>query len=193
MEPDRELRREATRALYKGVGDDSIVWVAAARSRFLDHLTMCKARGYPSVLTESLLSSDITEETLNEINDCLMGSRELVHHYYKVLKRLLGVEKLASWDLSAPVPGAAEKTLTWEESKSTTVKVYDEFDSDWGLFVKELFEKRRVDVEDESGRDPWGICYTWYQGKTGFPNFNFNCNRSDLYVMISNGTLHSVQ
>ncbi len=180
--PDRDLRREANRVVYDGLGRDDIVWASAIRAVCGDHLQVCEWRKYPSPMTQSLVDNDVEREAIDALMRTMEANVGAYRRYLGLKARLMGLERLGNWDIVAPLPGAPEKKYTWAESKGEVVSAYSGFDPEWGRWVGEMYDRRHIDGEVRKGKRSGAFCATWMSGKSAWVLQSFNGQMGDVYT-----------
>jgi len=166
--PDRDLRMRANQIVYEDLGRDEILWASAVRSICADHLQVCDIRSYPSPMTQSLIANDVDQETIDSLMSTIVKSTGLYQRYLRMKARMMSLEKLANWDIVAPLPDAPEMKYTWEESREEVVSAYSEFDEQLGDWVEEMFERRHIDGEVRKGKRSGAFCSSWLAGKSAY-------------------------
>jgi oligoendopeptidase F len=180
--PDRRLRRGAYSAVLEGIGKDEMVLSSAFRSVSADHLTMCEWRKFPDPITQSLLANDVSKDSIQAMMRVVERNAGIYRRYLRVKAKLLGLENLGGWDLMAPLPFASNSSFEWEDSKSTVIKAYADFDAEFGRWVGEMYSLRRIDGEVRKGKTPGAFCHTWMAGKSAFILQSYNKRVNDVYT-----------
>jgi oligoendopeptidase F len=180
--PNRELRKEANRVVYDGLGRDDQLWASAIRSICGDHLQMCEWRKYPIPMTQSLIDNDIEQEAIDALMRTMEASVGAYRRYLHLKARLMGLDKLGNWDIVAPLPEAPEKKYTWEESRMEVVAAYKSFDTEWAEWVDEMYERRHIDAEVRNGKRSGAFCASWLAGKSAWVLQSFNGQKGDVYT-----------
>ncbi|MFW9837802.1 MAG: M3 family metallopeptidase, partial [Candidatus Thorarchaeota archaeon] len=180
--PDRDLRKRVHETVYSGLGEDEIVWASAIRAIFSDHLTMTKMRKWSSPMTQSIITNDVDEETINALMATIEKNAPVYQDYLKLKAKAMGLEKLGNWDVMAPLPDSPERTYTWDESRKLVVDAYSEFDVESGKWIEEMFEKRHIDGAVRNGKRSGAFCATWYSGKSAYILQSFNGITSDVFT-----------
>ena len=178
--PDRELRRMANKVVYEGLGRDEIVWASAVRSVCADHLQVCELRKYPSPMTQSLVDNDVDQETIDSLMRTIEANVGLYRRYLKLKARLMGLKKLASWDITAPLPNIPAKEYTWGESRGIVTESYTGFDGEVGGWIDEMYERRHIDGEPRIGKRSGAFCSRWLSGRSAYILQTFNGKRTDV-------------
>lgn len=179
--PDRDLRRRANEIVYMGLGRDQLIWASAMRAVCGDHLQVCGLRKYPTPMTQSLIANDVDSETVNSLMRTVEKNTLLYHRYLRLKARLLNLEKLASYDLTAPLPNAFRE-YSWSESREEVVEAYSCFDEEIGRWVDEMFVKRHIDGAVRNGKSSGAFCSAWLAGKSAYVLESFNGKLSDVYT-----------
>jgi len=180
--PDRDLRKRANQIVYKNLGKDEIVWASAIRAVCEDHLQMCKMRKYPAPMTQSLIANDVDQQTIDSLMKTIKKNVGLYQRYLRLKAKLMGLDKLANYDVVAPLPNAPEMDYAWEEARKEVVEAYMGFDKEIGGWVDEMFERRHIDGEVRKGKRSGAFCSSWLAGKSAYILQSFNERMGDVYT-----------
>jgi len=180
--PDRDLRKQANQTVYEGLGKDETIWASAVRAVCEDHLQMCKLRKYPTPMTQSLIANDVDQQTIDSLMNTIEKNVGLYQKYLRLKAKLMGLDKLANYDIVAPLPNAPEKDYAWRETWKEVVDAYMGFDEEIGSWVDEMFEKRHIDGEVRKGKSSGAFCASWLAGKSAYILQSFNGKIGDVYT-----------
>jgi len=180
--PNRDLRKRANEIVYDGLGKDEIVWASAIRAVCEDHVQMCKLRKYPTQMTQSLIANDVDPKAINSLMNTIERNVGLYRRYLRLKTKLMGLNRLANYDLIAPLPSAPAMDYGWGEARKEVVDAYIGFDQETGGWVDEMFEKRHIDGEVRKGKTSGAFCYSWLAGKSAYILQSFNKNIRDVYT-----------
>jgi oligoendopeptidase F len=172
--PDRDLRMRANQIVYEELGKDEIIWASAVRSVCADQLQICGIRDYPTPMTQSVIANDVDQETIDSLMSTIVKSTGLYQRYLRMKAGLMGLEKLANYDIVAPLPDAPEMVYTWEESREEVASAYSDFDQQLGGWADEMFERDHIDGEVRKGKRSGAFCSTWLGGKSAYILQSFN-------------------
>jgi oligoendopeptidase F len=181
--PDREVRRQANQIVYENLGKDEIVWASAIRAVCADHLEMCKLRKYPSPMTQSLIANDVDQKTVDSLIKTVETNVSVYHSYLKLKAKMMGLKKLANYDIVTPLPNIPEKEFSWEEARKETIAAYMGFDEQIGNCVKEMFDRHHIDAEIRKGKMSGAWCVDYFGGKTAFVALSFNKKLGSLLTL----------
>lgn len=180
--PDRDLRKRANQVVYETLSKDLLLWSSAMLSVFKDHLQMKKIRKWPTPMTQSLISNDVDEETIEALMTTIEKNVGILQRYLKLKAKVMGLDKLGNWDILAPLPNSPEKRYTWEESRKAIVDAYRDFDQESGDWMDEMYEKRHFDAEVRNAKRSGAFCAHWYSGKSAYILQSFNGVVNDVYT-----------
>jgi len=180
--PNRDLRKQANQIVYENLGKDEIVWASAIRSVCEDHLQMCKLRKYPTPMTQSLIANDVDQQTIDSLMKTIKKNVGLYRRYLRLKAKLMGLDKLANYDVVAPLPNAPEMEYPWRESRKEIVNAYSGFNEEIGGWVDEMFERRHIDGEVRKGKSSGAFCSSWLAGKSAYILQSFNKKMGDVYT-----------
>jgi len=180
--PNRELRKQANQIVYENLGKDDIVWASALRAVCEDHTEICKLRKWASPLTQSLINNDLDEEAVRSLMQTIEKNAGIYRRYVKLKAKIMGLPKLANYDLAAPLPSAPDKTYTWTEAREEVTGSFSEFDAEVGAWIDEMYAKRHLDGEIRKGKTSGAFCSSWLAGKTAYVLQSYNSRIRDVYT-----------
>jgi oligoendopeptidase F len=180
--PDRELRKQSNQIVYDGLGKDDIIWASALRAVCEDHIQMCELRKYQTPITRSLIDNDVDQQAIDSLMKTIEKNVSLYRRYLRLKAKLMGLDKLANYDIIAPLPSAPEMNYGWKEAREETVEAYNEFDEQIGGWVIEMYEKRHIDGEIRKGKTSGAFCSSWLAGKSAYILQSFNARMSDVFT-----------
>ena len=120
-------------------------------------ISLGKRRGYSSPLEESLKQARISEEVLNLLIGTIEENLPHFRRYLKAKAHALGIEKLAFYDLFAPL-GEEGRSYSFEEGRSIIVDLFTKFHPPMGEFADRAFEKNWIDSEPREGKVGGAYC-----------------------------------
>ncbi|MDR3160547.1 MAG: M3 family oligoendopeptidase [Spirochaetaceae bacterium] len=155
---ERALRERAYRAeldLWKAA---EIPLAAALNGVKGTTLTLEKRRGWKSILRKSAFQSRLEEGTLEALIAALEESLPLFRRYLKAKATLLGLGKLAFYDLFAPAPEGGGRRWSWEEAVEFVARRFDGFDPGMGAFARHAAAFAWIDAEGREGKVGGAYC-----------------------------------
>ncbi|MFA7559978.1 MAG: M3 family metallopeptidase, partial [Sphaerochaeta sp.] len=150
-DPDRSIRAKAFEKELELLEIHEEGFAAALNGVKGATLSLTKRRGWASPLDHSIFESRIDSEILGSLIASLEEAIPLFRRYLKKKADLLGVEKLAFYDLFAPVAKVA-KPYTYAEARAFIVEHFSRFSEEMGKFADHAFEHHWIDPEPRKGK-----------------------------------------
>jgi pepF/M3 family oligoendopeptidase len=119
--------------------------------------TINQKRGRRDALHQALDMARIDQETLEAMLGAMQSSFPSFQKYYAAKAKRLGREKLAWWDIFAPV-GKAEKTYSFDEARDFIVTHFGGFSPELADFASRAFERKWIDAEQREGKRGGAFC-----------------------------------
>lgn len=154
--PDRSKREAAFTAVRAS-------WSGVSRrcATILSHITGTRlalnARRGIDELEEPLVQSRIERSTLVAILEASREMRPAMVRYFAAKARVLGVNQLAWYDLSAPV-GEAGAGASYAAAQELVVRQFGQFAPGMADFASRALRERWIEVEDRPGKRAGGFC-----------------------------------
>src|SRR5258706_10733610 len=120
-------------------------------------ITLNKKRGREDAIHESIDSSHMDRATLKAMLGAMEASFPMFRKYFNNKAKRLGKDKLAWWDISAPV-GKADKVYTFEEARDFIVENFNKFTPELGTFARHAFDNNWIDAEQLEGKRAAEFC-----------------------------------
>ena len=126
-------------------------------------LTQYRRLGLEDHLVAPLRYNRLQRETLNRMWSCISERKTMLVKYLQAKASLMGQEKLAWYDLSAPTSNGSSTEITYDQACEMIIQTFTDFSSEFGDFAKMALEQSWIEAEDRSGKRQGGFC-------TGFPS-----------------------
>ncbi|MBL8063034.1 MAG: M3 family oligoendopeptidase [Anaerolineales bacterium] len=155
--PDEATRRrgyEAENIAWEGVKETLAACMNGVKG---ETLVLDKKRGREDAVHASLDFARIDRATLDAMLGAMKDSFPMFRRYYKHKAKLIGKEKLAWWDISAPL-GKTDKVYSWDEARDFIVENFNKFSPDLGAFAKRTFDENWIDGEQREGKRGGAFC-----------------------------------
>jgi pepF/M3 family oligoendopeptidase len=114
-------------------------------------------RGREDALHSAIDDARIDRRTLEAMLEAMESSFPAFRKYFKTKARRFGKEKLAWWDLFAPL-GSSEKQYSWEEAGAFILENFSKFSSELEAFAKRAFDNNWIDAEVREGKEGGAFC-----------------------------------
>lgn len=114
--PDRALRQKAYLQFYKAFdGHKNTLAQLYAGQVKLDSY-QATVRNYSSSRAQALFADDVPESVYDNLVKTVGDNLPVLHEYYELRRRALGLDELRHYDVYAPLVPQAKAEHTWEES-----------------------------------------------------------------------------
>ncbi|MEE9251835.1 MAG: M3 family oligoendopeptidase [Thermodesulfobacteriota bacterium] len=150
-DPDRNKRKAAARGLTNGLKQNGRVLTYIFNTLVQDHATTDRLRQYPHPMASRNLDNEIDSETLEALLKATEAGYDLVHKYYRLKRKLLGVQKFYDYDRYSPV-FPEKRTVPFEEGKEVILESFESFSPQFSNIASEFFDKNWIDAELREGK-----------------------------------------
>jgi len=120
-------------------------------------ITLDKKRGYKDPLERSVKQARITDTVLEALIGSIESYLPMFRRYLKAKAKLMGLPKLAFFDLFAPV-GLTHQKYSFDAAKEFIIENFSAFHLPLGEFAKMAFEKQWIDAESRVGKVGGAYC-----------------------------------
>ena len=135
--------KETLAATLNGVkGETNILW---------------KKRGRKDALHAAIDFARMDRKTLDAMMGAMKDSFPMFRKYFKAKAKKIGKEKLAWWDIFAPL-GKTDKVYSFDEARDFILKYFGEFSSDLHDMTVTAFKKNWIDAEQRDGKRGGAFC-----------------------------------
>jgi len=155
--PDEETRHRAYDAENQAWDSVRETLAACLNGVKGETVTLNKRRGRKDALESAIELARIDRPTLEAMLDAMKDSFPMFRRYFKHKAKLLGKEKLAWWDIYAPV-GKTGKTLSFEEARDFILASFEKFSPELKTFSKRAFDNNWIDAEMRDGKRGGAFC-----------------------------------
>ncbi len=142
--------------------------------------TLNKRRGRKDAVHPALDASRIDRKTLDAMLGAMEASFPMFRTYFKAKAAKLGKEKLAWWDLFAPL-GRTDKTYSFDQARDFILENFAQFSPDLSGFAQRAFDSHWIDAEPRDGKRGGAFC----MGLDGVKQSRVLCNFDGSFDQVS--------
>ncbi len=117
---------------------------------------LARKRGWNSPLDTALFDSHIDRETLDAMMDAAKASFPDFRRYFKAKAKGLGLDKLAWYDISAPLGDG--RTWTYSEAENFIIEQFGEYSDKLKDLAQRAFSENWIDAEPRNGKRDGAFC-----------------------------------
>lgn len=138
-------------------GADALNHISGFRLTKYRHLGLT---GDDAHLAAPLRYNRMRHETLVAMWGAVTARKPILLKYLAKKAELLGLKRLAWFDLSAPLPGSSGEAdeLNYDSACDTVIRTFREFSPDFGDFAEHAIRERWIEVENRPGKRQGGFC-----------------------------------
>jgi pepF/M3 family oligoendopeptidase len=155
--PERQVRQSAFRVFEESWTDLARNCALALNHQAGFRLTLYKHRQWDSVLIEPLLENRLRAETLETMWGVVDAKSTRLIDYFKAKAKLLGLNRLSWFDLSAPV-GEITKSYSYAEAADFVVEHIRHFNPDIADYCRMAVDDCWVEAENRPGKRAGAYC-----------------------------------
>ena len=156
--PDRDIRRKAAESVTGGLSENAHVCTYIYNTLLHEKDVLDRLRSYPSPEDSRHLGNELAGEIVDAVSDACARNYGIVADYYRLKRRLLGLDDLTHYDRYAPIPGEDTAEIPFERAKSVVVESFAEFSPRMVEMAGPFFEKRWIDAALTEGKRGGAYC-----------------------------------
>lgn len=154
---DRQVRSDVF-AKWEKTWEEQSELIASSLNHLGGHrLAVYKHRKWNSFLEEPLETNRMTEKTLTTMWDVITKNKGIFVEYLNRKAKLIGIDKLAWHDVSAPL-GKSTASVSYDDASTFIVEQFHKFSPKMAEFAQTCFDRRWIEVENRPGKRPGGFC-----------------------------------
>ncbi len=182
QDPSREVRRtvaeSVTRSLEPGLRTRSFIYNTLVHDKAVED----RLRHYPNWLASRNLANEVSDESVMALITAVRGRYDIPQRWYRLKAQLLGVDRLADYDRSAPVL-EQDISFSYSEARDLVLDTYDSFEPRAGSVVRRFFDERWVDAPVRPHKRGGAFCAYTVPSVHPYVLLNFTARRRDVLTM----------
>jgi pepF/M3 family oligoendopeptidase len=159
--PNRDVRKKAFEGLQVAWREKAPELAMILNSIIGSERTLYTRRGGDE-LTMPLQANRVERATVEAMFEAADEFQDVLVDYMHAKAKLLGVDRLAWYDLSAPVGETSDEKISYEQAQRFIVEQVSDFSERMSGFYQQALADQWVEAEDRPGKAQGGFC-------TGFP------------------------
>ncbi|MCK5787014.1 MAG: oligoendopeptidase F [Candidatus Sabulitectum sp.] len=176
---DDTVRKNAFTGYYREIKGNSETLASLLDGQVRTNIFRAKARNYPSALEASLFKDRVNTNVYEALISSVHESLPVMHRYYRMKKRVMGLEKLHLYDVYTPIVRDVDVKYTVSQGEEMTLKAVSLLGNNYTDTLRRGFKNRWTDRYENIGKRSGA-----YSG---------GCFDSPPYMLLNfSGTLDSV-
>ena len=153
---NRDERRDISRAMREGLEHELRARTFAFNAVLHNRAVEDRLRGYPTWISAFNLTHQISDEAVGALVEAVTSRYEIARRHWRLRARLLGVERLATYDLFTQTTDVG--LTPWDEAREIVLDAYGSFADEARDIVAEYFDKRLIDAAVRPGKTQGAFC-----------------------------------
>jgi len=150
--PNRDVRKRAYDAMFgTWMGWRNTIAANYAANVKAD-VFRAKVRNYPSCRNMALDGIDVPESVYDSLVSTVHANLPLLHRYLKLREKLLGVDKLAWYDMYVPLVGELDYKIGYDDAVKEVLESVKVYGDEYHGALANGFASRWVDVVENEGK-----------------------------------------
>ncbi len=181
-DPDRERRIAAVDAAIVAMAPEGRTRAYIYNTLLNDRAIEDRLRGYPSWLSSRNLENQIEDSSVAALVEAVQTRNDIPHRWYAIKARLLGLERLSTYDFSAPVY-ADDTTISYADARDMVLDAYQRFSPEAGRIARSFFEGPWIDAPVRLNKASGAFCESGGPHVTPYILLNYGGRRTDVLTM----------
>ena len=154
-DPDGARRGEAAESVGRVLAENVRLFALIANTLAKDKEIEDGWRGYETPQAARHLANRVEAGVVDALTEAVTDAYpRLSHRYYALKARRFGVDALEHWDRNAPLPGADDTVIGWDEARDIVLDAYGAFSPAMREIAARFFDDRRIDAAPRPGKSP---------------------------------------
>ncbi len=179
---DRRVREDAFKAVYQTYDHYKNTFASTLSGQVKQDLFYANVRKYQSARQAALSKNHIPEVVYDQLIKTVNNRLDLLHRYIRLRKKVLGVDELHMYDLYTPLVKDVKMDIPYEEAKELVLKGVEPLGEEYVSTLREGFDKRWVDVEENVGKRS-GAYSSGAYGTMPYILMNWQDNVNNLFTL----------
>lgn len=179
---DRRVRKDAFQGFYREIEGNVSTKAALLEGQVRSGIFLARSKKFDSALEASLFNDRVELSVYDSLIDSVHDNLPVVHRYYRLRKRMLGLEHAHMYDVYVPIVRETRGEYSWDDAVELTLSATAPLGSDYTDALAEGFSRRWVDRYENVGKRSGaysGGCYDTHP----YILHNFNGTLSSVFTL----------
>jgi len=180
--PDREVRRSTAEAvsaaLEPGLRTRNFIYNTLVHDKSVED----RLRSYPHWLASRNLANEATDESVMALITAVRARYDIPQRWYRVKAKLLGVERIADYDRSAPVL-SEDVSYSFGDARDLVLETYESFSTQAGSITRRFFDEHWIDAPVRPHKRGGAFCAYTVPSVHPYVLLNYTARRRDVLTM----------
>lgn len=149
--PDREIRKKAAKAMTEGLKGSLRLLTFIFNMVASDKAIEDRLRKYPHWLSARNLANEISDQMVNSLVEAVTARYDLPQRYYRLKRKLLGLDLLYDYDRYAPLEGL-DRSVSWSQCVEEVLRSFEDFSGKMAEIASRFFQENWIDASVRPGK-----------------------------------------
>ncbi|MBV9663511.1 MAG: M3 family oligoendopeptidase, partial [Actinobacteria bacterium] len=182
LQPDHEKRRVAAEAVTAALAPGLRTRAFLYNTLLHDKAVNDRLRGYPHWLASWNLAQQASDESVQALVQAVKARYDIPQRWYALKAGLLGLERLADYDRSAPTVDT-DQSFDWDEGRELVLDSYASFSPELADLAKQFFDESWIDAPLRPGKRPGAFCSYTVASHHPYVFLNWTWKRNDVLTL----------
>jgi oligoendopeptidase F len=178
----RRVREDGFKAVYSTYDKFKNTFASTLSGTVKRDNFYARVRKYDSARQAALDANNISEKVYDNLVNTINDNLHLLHRYVRLRKKVLELDELHMYDLYTPIVKDVKMEVPFEEAKDFVVKSLAPLGEEYMNIVKEGYEKRWIDVQENVGKRS-GAYSSGSYGTMPYILMNWQDNVNNLFTL----------
>ncbi|WP_188455356.1 oligoendopeptidase F [Virgibacillus oceani] len=179
---DRRVREDAFKAMYDTYGKFKNTFASTLTGTVKSDNFSAKIRHYDSARQAALDNNNIDEQVYDNLVEAVNDKLPLLHRYTELRKKVLELNELHMFDMYTPLVQNVDMDIPYDKAKEYVLDGLAPLGEDYLNVLKEGFENRWIDVEENKGKRS-GAYSSGAYGTNPYILLNWQDKVNDLFTL----------
>jgi oligoendopeptidase F len=180
--PERETRKRAAASLTRGLREIQRSTTFAFNTLCAEKASEDRLRKYPTWISARNMDNQVPDATVDALVRAVTSRYDIVARYYRLKRRLLGLDELFEYDRYAALP-VAERRYTWAEAREKVLGAYAGFHPKMAEIAGLFFEKGWIDAAVHPGKRGGAFSSSTVPSVHPYIHLNFQGTAQDVMTL----------
>lgn len=180
---DRKVRRAAAEGLTAGLRTRAKLNTFVFNTLYEDKRIEDKYRRFVEPESARHLSNEMSAPMVDTMADVVRSSYALVHRYYRLKSKVLGIKALLDYDRYAPMSKGEGRIFSYAEAREIVLIAFERFAPGYRRLAEQFFERNWIDAAARPGKRGGAFCHPVTPSKHPYVLTNFSGSLRDVLTL----------
>lgn len=181
---DEGVRRRAAEVLGRELGRHGRLFALITNTLAKDKEIEDRWRRHERPESSRNLSNQVEDEIVDALCAAVREAHPAIsHRYYRLKAEWLGKDALDHWDRNAPLPGAGERAVPWEEARDIVLSAYGDFSPELADVGRRFFDNAWIDAPVREGKAPGAFSHATVPSAHPYLLLNYQGRTRDVMTL----------